>query len=381
MDFNLAEDQVLLKDSLTRFLAQRYDFETRRPVIYSQSGWRPEIWTALAQDLGLLGAALPEEAGGLGGGPVETMIIMEALGEALVVEPYLETAVIGAGLLRRVAGETASSLIEGIISGEVRTAFAWTEPTGRYSPANVTTTARREGNGWVLNGAKTVVSAAPFATHLIVSARTSGEQRDREGVSLFLVEAGAQGLTSHDYRTVDDRRASDLTFTDLALPADALLGEAGSALPLIEQVLDEAAAAICAEAVGAMRKLVAQTVDYAKQRKQFGQPIGSFQALQHRMVDMHLALEQSVAAVYLATLTLDAPAAERAKAVSAAKVTIGNCGRFVGQNAVQLHGGMGMTEELPIGHYFKRLSVIENEFGSADHHLARYAALTRPAAA
>jgi alkylation response protein AidB-like acyl-CoA dehydrogenase len=383
MNFDLSPEQGLLKEAVTRFLKDHYGAQERRRIAASAAGFSSPLWQALAQELGILGATLPEASGGLGGGGVETMIIMEALGEVLLLEPYLETVVIGGGFLRRCADshDGARRLLGEIVAGRARVAFAAGEPTARYAWHDVSTVARREGEFWSLSGTKAVVSAAPLATHLIVSARTAGAQRDLAGISLFLLEANIEGLTAHPYRTIDDRRAADLMFDRVRIPAGARLGEDGRALPIIEQVMDEATAAVSAEAVGAMRRLLHDTVEYAKQRRQFGQPIAQFQVLQHRMVDMYMALEQAVSAVYLATLKLDQPPQERARAVSAAKVTIGRSGRFIGQNAVQIHGGMGMTEELAVGNYFKRLTVIENDFGTVDHHLARYAALSRANAA
>ena len=380
MDFSLTKEQELLRDGLTKFLAARYTLEESRAAAKTGIGWQPEIWRSFAEELGILGATLPEEDGGLGGGAVELMIVTEALGQALVVEPFVDTVVIGTGLLRRAGGDRAAEIIGEIVEGNAITAFAALEATSGDNYADVTTTARRDGDEWVLSGSKIVVTSAPLASHLLVTARTSGDQRDTDGISLFVVPLGPHnppaGLDSHSFRTVDDRQAADITFTDLRLPADALLGVEGCALPSIEYAIDEATAAIASEAVGLMRKVLADTVEYAKQRKQFGQAIGTFQVLQHRMVDMYMEVEQSVAAVYLAILNLDADPADRALAVSAAKATIARAARFVGQNAVQLHGGMGMTEELAIGHYFRRLTVIEHEFGSADLHIARFAALT-----
>jgi alkylation response protein AidB-like acyl-CoA dehydrogenase len=288
-----------------------------------------------------------------------------------VVEPYVDTAVVAAGLLRRAGGERATSLLDKIVAGTAIVALTATEPESGDRWDNVTTTAEREGDDWILHGRKTVAMSAPLATHLLVTACKAN------GVSLFLVEADADGIEAHHYRTVDDRRASDLVFDRVKLPASALLGDDGQAWPSLEQVRDEGAAAICSEAVGCMRKVLADTVEYCKQRQQFGQPIGSFQVLQHRMVDMYMELEQAAAAVFLAVLHLEDEPAIRARSVSAAKATVGRAARFIGQQAVQLHGGMGMTEELAIGHYFKRLTAMQYEFGSTDHHIARYAQLTR----
>ncbi|AHD22351.1 MULTISPECIES: acyl-CoA dehydrogenase family protein [Rhodococcus] len=381
MDFGLSKEQELLRDSVTKFLAGRYDLAQSRKVATTGEGWQPEVWRAFAEDLGILGATLPEEVGGMGGGPVELMVVSEALGHALVIEPYVDTVVLGGGLLGRAGVDRARSVLEAIAAGEAVTAFAATEPTSGYVFHDVSTTARREGDEWVIDGEKTVVTSAPLATHLLVTARTSGERTDTDGISLFLVDFDPAnppaGVEIHSYRTIDDRRASDIVFSGLRLPADSLLGEEGSAWPSVSRGIDEATAAVSSEAVGLMRKVLADTVEYAKQRQQFGQPIGSFQALQHRMVDMYMEVEQAVSAVYLAVLHLDSDDATRARAVSAAKATISRAARFVGQNAVQLHGGMGMTEELAVGHYFKRLTAIEYEFGTAEQHVARYAQLTK----
>ncbi|HYG26184.1 MAG TPA: acyl-CoA dehydrogenase family protein [Caulobacteraceae bacterium] len=375
MDFNFTEEQSMLRDTVASFLQDKYDFETRRKLIASESGWSADYWSAFANELGILGAPFSEELGGLGGGPIENMIVMEEIGKALVVEPYLGTVVIGGGFLKHSGYSAASDVIANIISGETVIAFAYAEPQGRYNWANLKTTARKEGAGYVLNGHKAVVVGAPWATHLIVTARTGGSQAEASGVSVFLVEKNLPGIVTRDYPTVDGARASEVYFENVSIPAEALIGGEGAGLPLVEKVIDEATAAVCAEAVGAMRKLHEGTLDYARQRKQFGQPIANFQVLQHRMVDMFINVEQSVSMTYMATIKLDEDA-ERAKAVSAAKVQIGKACKFVGQNAIQIHGGMGMTDELAIGHYFKRTSIIENLFGSVDHHLRRYEALS-----
>ncbi|MFZ5670902.1 MAG: acyl-CoA dehydrogenase family protein [Pseudomonadota bacterium] len=375
MDFNFTEEQSMLRDTVASYLRDNYDFDRRRKMISGEAGRDPAVWSAFANELGILGAPFPEELGGLGGGAIENMIVMEEFGKALVVEPYLGTVVIGGGFLKRAGGAEAAELIGGIIGGETLIAFAHAEPQGRYNWADLKTTARRDGAGWVLNGHKAVVAGAPWATHLIVTARTGGGQRDAQGVSVFIVEKGAKGVVTRDYPTVDGGRASEVYFENVALPAGALIGEEGAGLPLVETVIDEAVAAVCAEAVGAMRQLHAGTLEYAKQRKQFGVPIASFQVLQHRMVDMFMALEQSVSMTYMATIKLSDDA-ERAKAVSAAKVQVGKACKFVGQNAIQIHGGMGMTDELAIGHYFKRATLIEGLFGSVDHHLRRYEGLS-----
>lgn len=373
MDFRLSDEQEMLRNGLDKFLATRYGLDRSRTAAKTGAGWQPDVWRAFADDLGILGAALPEQVGGSGGGPVDVMVIAESLGHALVVEPYVDTAVVAAGLLLRAGGQAATQVVELIAAGQAVVCLAAAEEQSGDRWLDVATTAHRDGTGWVLSGSKMMVLGAPIATHLLITGHTE------DGVSLFLVDVAAvgHGLEMHAFRTVDDRRAADLVLDDLRLPDHALLGQQGQAWPSLAQARDEGAAAVCAEAVGAMRRVVADTVDYAKQRHQFGQPIGSFQALQHRMVDMHMELEQSAAAVYLATLNLGADPATRARAVSAAKATIGRAARFVGQNAVQLHGGMGMTEELAIGHYFKRLTAVQYEYGTTDHHVTRYAQLTR----
>lgn len=371
MDFRLTDEQELLRDGLTKFLSTRYALESSRAAAKLGPGWQPEIWRSFADELGILGAALPEEVGGIGGGPVEVMVIAEALGHALVVEPYVDTVVVAGGLLQRAGGKVADNLLEQIAAGEAVVALAAAEAASGDRWQDVATTARRDGDDWLIDGAKILVLSAPLATHLLVTAKTDA------GLSLFLVDItdAPNGLAVHGYRTVDDRRAADIEFAGVRA---VLLGTDGQAWESLDRARDEGAAAVSAETVGNMRKVLADTVEYCKQRQQFGTPIGSFQALQHRMVDMHIELEQSVAAVYLAILNLDAEPDRRARAVSAAKATIGRAARFIGQNAVQLHGGMGMTEELAIGHYFKRLTAVQYEFGSTDHHITRYAELTRP---
>ncbi|GAA3694700.1 acyl-CoA dehydrogenase family protein [Gordonia hankookensis] len=381
MDFTLTPEQQLLRDGLTKYLAARYDLATSREVAKVGAGWQPEIWRSFADELGVIGACLPESVGGDDGGPEELMVVTEALGYALVIEPFVDSVVLGARLLARTGSDRALAVAATIAAGTGVSALATIEDGSGGMLHHVATHAERSGDGWILNGAKAVVTSAPIADHLIITARTSGDVRDRDGLSLFLVDLGGDavpdGLSMNTVRTIDDRRAADITLTDLRLDADSLIGPEGAALPLLERAWDEATAAVVSEAVGAMRKVLDDTVEYAKQRQQFGAPIGSFQALQHRMVDMYIELEQAVAAQYYAILTLDAPPAERAAAVSAAKVTISRAARFIGQNAVQLHGGMGMTEELAIGHFFRRLTAIEYEFGTADAHVARFAAATR----
>jgi alkylation response protein AidB-like acyl-CoA dehydrogenase len=309
------------------------------------------------------------------------MIVMEEFGKALVVEPYLGTVVIGGGFMKHSGFSGAAEVIGKIIDGSAVIAFAYAEPQGRYNLADLKTTATKSGEGYAISGHKAVVIGAPWATHLIVTARTGGGQRDREGVSVFLVDRNAPGVVTRDYPTVDGRRASEVFLENVRVGPEAVIGDEGAALPLVERVVDEAIAATCAEACGVLRKLHESTLEYTKQRKQFGQPIAAFQVLQHRMVDMFINVEQAVSMTYMAHIKLSEPADERAKALSAAKVQIGRACRFVGQNAIQLHGGMGMTDEMAVGHYFKRATIIEGEFGSVDHHLKRYETLSLDTAA
>ncbi|HET7334658.1 MAG TPA: acyl-CoA dehydrogenase family protein [Rhizomicrobium sp.] len=376
MDFSFTEEQTLLRNSVSKYLADKYDFETFKKISRSEAGWSKDNWKQFAE-LGLMAAPLPEEFGGLGGGPLDTMIVMEEFGRALVVEPFAQTVVVGGGFVKH-GGTNAQKeeWLGKIAGGETAMAFAFAEAQGRYNFADLTTTAKKQGAGYVLNGAKAVVLGAPWADTLIVTARTAGGQRDAKGVSVFLVDKGAKGVTCRDYPTVDGLRASEITFENVEVPADALIGTADDGLKLIEQVTDEAIAAHCAEACGAMKSLLDTTVEYSKTRKQFGVPIGKFQVLQHRMVDMFINYEQSSSMALMVTLKLDENETERKKAASAAKVQIGKAGRFVGQNAVQVHGGMGMTDELNVGHYFKRLTMLDALYGNVDHHLKRYAQLS-----
>ncbi len=376
MDFTYTETQDMLRDTLARFLADTYGFEARQKRLASEDGRDPGVWKALATELGILGAPFAESYGGLDGGHLENAIMMEEFGKVIATEPYLQTVVIGGGALKAVGGAQADAHIPAIIAGEMIIAFAYVEPQGRYDLANLRTTAKKEGEGYLLNGHKGVVVAAPWATHLLVTARTGGSQRERDGVSLFLIDANARGVTRRDYPCVDGFRASEVYLENVAVPGDALLGGEGAAMGLIDRIVDEATVALCAEASGAMAVMQNMTVEYAKQRQQFGQPIARFQVLQHRMVDMFMEVEQSRSMTLMATLKLDLPDAERMAAVSACKSKVAKGARFVGQNAIQTHGGIGITQELAVGHYFKRTTVFEGQLGSADYHLDRYERLT-----
>ena len=376
MDFSFTSEQDMLRDTVAKLIAQQYDFDTRRKIAKSDAGWRPEMWAQFAE-LGLLGAAFSEAEGGFGNGPIEAMIVMEEFGKGLVIEPYLQTVVIGGNFLRHGGTDAQKEeLIPSLIGGETIFAFAYSEPKSRFDLNDVSTTAKKDGAGYVLNGHKAVVLGAPFATHLIVTARTSGGQRDTGGVSVFIVPKGAKGVTTRDYPTVDGLRASEVYFENVAVGAEALVGQADNGLALTEKVVDNAIAALCAEAVGCFKVLNEATISYAKQRKQFGQPIANFQVLQHRMVDMFMAAEQAASMTFMVTLKLDEADKARKMAASAAKVQIGKAGKLISQDAVQIHGGMGMTDELNVGHLFKRVTMIESQFGNTDWHLRRYTELS-----
>ena len=376
MDFSLSDEQSMLKDSIEKFVQNDYDFDTRRKIMANDEGFSRELWGQMAE-LGWLAVPFAEEDGGFGGGAIELMLVMEQIGRGLIVEPYMATVVLAGGFLKRAgSAEQKEKYLSGVIDGSKLGAFAFAEPQGRFNLADLTTTAAADGDGYVLNGHKAVVLNGPSADFLVVSARTSGEQRDEEGVSVFVLDADTAGVSRRDYPTVDGLRAAEITLENVRVGADALIGEAGKALPLIQEVIDEATLAVGCEAVGNMEVAYKSTVDYSKQRVQFGQPIGKFQVLQHRMVDMFMEYEQAKSLMYMAAMRMDEGyGAVAQKAVSAFKVQVGKSGRFVGQQAVQVHGGMGMTEELHIGHYFKRLTMIDTLFGNVDFHLRRFGSI------
>ncbi len=372
MDFDLSEEQRLLKESVDGLLADSYDFEQRKKYGAEKGGWSKSLWGKLSEQ-GLLGLPFTEEDGGFGAGPVETMIVMEALGRALMLEPYLATVVLGGGFLRHGASAAQkAAYLPSIIDGSKTLAFAQLEKNSRYDLADVSTTAKKSGAGWVIDGEKFVVIHGDTADTLIVTARTKGEQRDHTGIGAFLVPSNAKGVGIKGYPTQDGLRAADISFHGVEVGADAAIGDPENALPLIERVVDDARIALCAEAVGAMEESLKTTVEYLKTRNQFGVAIGTFQSLQHRGSDMFVALEQARSMSYFATMAgAFTDPKERATAVAAAKVQIGRSARFVGQQSIQLHGGVGMTMEFKIGHYFKRLTMIESLFGDADYHLRR----------
>lgn len=376
MDFDYSEDQVLLQESVQRFVQNAYSFEQRRKVVATDDGYLAANWKQFAE-LGWLGMPFPEDFGGFGGTPVETMIVMEAFGTGLVTEPYFPTVVLGGGTILHGGSEAQKKeILPAVAEGDLKLALGFVERQSRYNLADVETKASKADGGWVLEGMKGVVFGAPAADKLIVSARTAGGARDADGITLFLVDKGAEGVRVRGYPTADGLRAGEVYLDKVKLPADAVVGAVDGGLPLLEQVIDYGIAALCAEAVGAMKHLNDMTLDYLKTREQFGQPIGRFQVLQHRMVDMFIAHEEAKSMAMMAAMRADEEdATERKKAMSAAKVQIGKSARYVGQQAIQLHGGIGMTEEYAAGHYFKRLTMIERALGDTDHHLKRFSEL------
>jgi alkylation response protein AidB-like acyl-CoA dehydrogenase len=375
MEFTFSEEQNLLRDSVRRFIDRNYRFEARRALVEKQGGFSRDNWAMFAE-MGWLGAGLPEEAGGFGGGAVETAIVLEEFGRALVVEPFLAVGILAAQTLNLGASlEQRRTLLPLLINGQRLIVLAHGEPAARGRVANVGTTALAANHGrYVLTGRKSLVLGGPVADQFIVSARTSSRADDRDGITLFLLGHDAPGMKRHDYRLIDGSAACDLVLDGVAVGPEAVLGTQGSAYGTIDRALSHAIVGICAEAVGAMSAALWTTRDYLTTRKQFGVAIGSFQALQHRMADMYIEFEQSRAILHRALVHLDTGnPALRQRAVSAAKAQIGRSGKFVGAQAIQLHGGIGMTNEYSIGHYFKRLTVIEGLFGNTPYHLAEIA--------
>jgi len=375
VNFDYTEEQQLLANSVKQFLAKDYTFEARKAILQSAAGYSEQVWATFAE-MGLLGLPFASEYGGFGGNAVDLMPVMEAIGEGLVVEPYLATVGLGGRFVVR-GGTSAQkkAILPALIEGKLKLAFAQTERGARYNLAHIAARAKKSSNGYVIDGEKGVVIHGPCADKLIVSVRTARNETDAQGISLFLIDQNAPGVSLKTYRTVDNLRAADIRFSGVTVPIDALIGKEGEALPLIEEVVDYATALLCAEAVGAIKYASDATLEYLKTRKQFGVPIGSFQALQHRMVDMMISYEQAQSMACLACVKVDsADAVERRRVVSAAKIKIADACRHVSQESVQLHGGMGMTEELKVSHTFRRLTTIAQTFGDADHHLERFAA-------
>jgi len=376
MDFSFSDEQNMLQDSVQRFIQNAYSFDSRQKIVDSDDGFSRANWAQFAE-MGWLGLPFSEEDGGFGGTAVETMILLEEFGKGLVVEPYI-SAVLQAGSIVASVGTTAQKqqILEPLIAGDLLPALAYIEPQARFNVNDVKTFATAQGDGYVINGFKGVVIGGPSADVFIVPARTAGDQMDASGISLFLVDANAAGVSRRDYPTIDGFRASELTLAEVVVGPEALLGSLNEGLEPLQYGLDQGMMGTGAEAVGAMEVLYKDTVEYCKTREQFGQPIGKFQVLQHRMVDMFIEHEQTKSLAYMAAMRLaEGYNAASRKALSALKVQVGKGGTFVGQNAVQLHGGMGMTNELNVGHYFKRLTAIETLYGNTDFHLKRYGQL------
>lgn len=380
MNFEHTEERRMLADSLNRFIAERYGFETRDRIAASSEGYSAEMWQQFAE-LGVIGALLREEDGGFGGAGFDIAVVFEALGRGLVLEPFLGSAVLAAEAISAAGNDEQKGRLASIADGSAIAGFAHDEPETHYELARVATRAERSGDGWVLNGAKAVVAQGEAADWFVVSARTSGAIDDEAGISLFVVTKEAAGLQVLGTPTIDGGRVAELTFTDLKLDAGALLGEEGQGYAVLERAVGRGVLALCAESLGAMEAAKAATLDYLRTRKQFGVPIGSFQALQHRMADLLLEIEQARSAVINAAAALDSERIVRERALSAAKTSIGRIGTLVAEECIQLHGGIGMTWELPLAHYAKRLVMIDHQLGDEDHHLARYIALGRQLAA
>jgi len=374
MDFELTGEQRLLRDSVERLVADHYGFDKRRTYLAQRDGWSRTLWAQYAE-LGLLGLPFAEDYGGFGGGPIEVMLVMEAFGRVLALEPYLATVVLGGAALRLAGNEAQkSAILPQITEGGMLLAFAHGERQARYDLSDVLTTAKPKGGGWLLDGAKSVVLHGDSADRLIVSARTAGERDDVDGMTLFIVDAAANGVARRSYPMRDGMRAAEISLSGVEVGAEDVLGEVGAAFPIIERVVEAGIAATCAEAVGAMETMQAMTLEYLKTRQQFGRPIGQNQVLQHRATEMLMELERGRSMAMLAAMMVDEPdPAERAHNIAMAKVGIGQASKFVAQNAIQLHGGIGMTEEYAVGHYFRRCMVIEHMFGDPTYHLSRLA--------
>jgi len=371
MDFNFTQEQQQFSDALRRWVDKDYSFEQRTKIVLSEQGVSDQAWATLTE-LGMTALPIPEEQGGFNGSAIDMMVVMQELGRGLVVEPYFAT-VLAVEFLKRTGGHEA--LLEQVAAGELKMACALGERQSRHEMFDIATTAQADGQDFKLNGTKTVVIHGAQADLLIVSARTSGKQRDTDGISLFAVPAGTPGVTRRDYRTIDCQRAADIDFVDVKLPASALLGKLGGGWDVLDAVSDYGVTLLCAEAIGAMDALNGATLEYLKTRQQFGIPIGKFQALQHRMAEMYMQLEQARSMATLAAVKVSSlEPEERRRTVSAAKVKIGQAMKYVGQQAIQMHGGMGVTNELPAAHHFKRLTIIEAMLGDTDHHLARFIA-------
>ena len=375
MDFTFNEEQTLIQDQVDQFIQKEYDWETRQSLSNSELGFGDNNWQKFAE-LGWLGISTSEDNGGFGGSAIESMLIMEAFGKGLVVEPFLETIIMSGGLIDEYGSDQQkSSILEPAIAGQLHLALAYAEPQSRFNLSDVVTEAKSDGDNFILNGYKSVVMNGPSANKIISSARTSGSQLEENGITLFIVDGDSQGLNKTNYKTVDGRRASDLTIENVSVSKDDIIGQIDAGFDMLDSSIDRAILAISAEAVGAMEVLYKTTVEYTKTREEFGTSIGKFQVLQHRMVDMFMEYEQCKSLLYMATMKHEEGSADAKKAISGLKYQVGKAGRFIGQQAVQLHGGMGVTDELNVGHYFKRLTTVGTIFGNSDYHLKKYTSL------
>ena len=375
MDFNFNEEQTLIQGQVAQFIQRDYEWEKRQNLVSSDLGFSEENWKTFAE-LGWLGISLSEESGGFGGTALESMIIMEEFGKGLVIEPFLETIILCSGLIDSCGtGDQKSEILDQVIAGDMHLALGFTEPQSRFNLADVTTEAKLKDGNYIVNGFKSVVMNGPNANKLIISTRTTGNQTDKDGITLLVIDASQEGVSLRNYPTVDGRRASELTLENVKVPSNCLLGNEDQGFQLLEDAIDNATLGICAEAVGAMEVLYKTTVEYTKTREQFGQPIGKFQVLQHRMVDMFMEYEQSKSLLYMATIKNVEGSKDAKKSISGLKYQVGKAAKFIGQQSVQLHGGMGVTDELNVGHFFKRLTTIISIFGNTDYHLKRYSQL------
>ena len=377
MNFDFTEEQTLLNNMVTSFVRDNYDWETRCSIVKTEEGWKQENWSQFAE-LGLLGVPYSEDHGGLGGSPTDLMIIMEQFGKGLVVEPYLPSVILAGGLITNLGSkEQTDQIVPKIISGDQRYVFAYAEHQSRFDLFDVKTSAAKDGDTYVINGLKSVVFGAGAATHIIIAARTSGDQRSKKGITLFMTEIGSEGITLQNYPTIDEYRASEVIIENLKVSKDAILGKVDEAYDVIEEEVDKSTIAACSEALGILEVLKDATTDYCKNRKQFGQPISKNQVIQFRLVDMMMEYEQAKSILYMAITSDLSNPDERRKTVSALKSRMGKAIKFVGENAIQLHGGMGMTEEYMISHYFKRATMIGVLFGNVDYHMKRFIELTQ----
>ena len=377
MNFELTEEQTLLENMVTSFVRDDYNWETRESIVKTEEGWKPENWAKFAE-LGLLSVPFSEDHGGLGGSAVDSMVVMEQFGKGLVVEPFMPSILLSGNLISKLASEDqANEIIPKIIEGESRYVFAYAEPQSRFDLSDVKTSAVKDGNDYTLNGFKSVVFGASMATHVIIAARTSGDQRSKDGITLFMVDIKSDGINLQTYPTIDEYRASEVVIENLKISKDAILGEVDKAYDVIEEVIDLATIAACSEAVGVLQILKDSTVDYCKQRKQFGQSISKNQAIQHKLVDMMIEYEQAKSILYAAVTGNLANPDDRRKVVSAAKARVGQSIKFIGETAIQLHGGMGMVDEYMISHYFKRATMLGVLFGNVDFHMKRFVSITQ----